>query len=124
MTALFDTYSLVGRGMWPGCIYAAVQDMKIIELALLREPCFTTEHSGGYDSGTVCKCSCCWPKTVNSTEAAVPVSSGLDYFHECFSTSRPNNLCAGVHSVLCVIKLCESIVTSLTFFIFLFIYFF
>lgn len=95
--------------MWPGCIYAALRDMKIIELALLRGPCFTTEHSRDYDSVTVCKCGCCWSKTANSAEAAVLVSPGPDYFHECFSTSRPNILCLGLDYVRCVIILCESI---------------
>lgn len=95
--------TVVGSGMWPGCIYAAVQDMKIIELALLLEPCFTAGHSGGYDSVAVRQCAGCleW-KTANTSEAAV-LLSGLDHFHEGFSTSRPNtllNLCAGLHSIL------------------------
>lgn len=47
--------TLVGRGMWPGCIYADVQDMTIIELAVIRGTCCTTEHSGDYDSVTACK---------------------------------------------------------------------
>lgn len=80
--------------MWPGCIYAAVQEMKTIELALLREPCFCTGHRVGNDSVAVCHCGW-WSKTANTTEAA-----GLDYLHEGFSTSRPNILCAGQYSVL------------------------
>lgn len=95
---------LVGSGMWLGCIYAAVQDMKIIESALLQECCFTTGHSGGYHSVAVRhRAYRRRPKTANTTEAVVPVSSGLDHFHEGFSTSRPNsllNLCAGLCSVL------------------------
>ncbi|GAA6226513.1 inositol polyphosphate multikinase [Lates japonicus] len=89
--------------MWPGCIYAAVQDMKIIESALLREPCFTTGHSGGNDSAAGQRGCCRWLKTATTTEASVLVSSGLDHFHEGFSTSRPNNLlnlCAGLYSLL------------------------
>ncbi|XP_060884784.1 inositol polyphosphate multikinase [Labrus mixtus] len=92
--------------MWPGCIYAAVQDMKIIELALLREPCFTTGHDGGDNCVAVRHCSRCRrSETVDTTEAAaaaaaVLVSSGLDHFHEGFSTSRQNNSRAGLYSVL------------------------
>lgn len=43
-------------------------------------------------------------RTVNSTEAAVLLPSGLDYFHECLSTSRLNNFCSEFQSVVCVKK--------------------
>lgn len=75
--------------------------MKIIELALLREPCLTTGPSGGTDSVTVCHGGCCWrSETADTTETAVLVSTGLDYFNEGISTSLPNNLCVGLYSVL------------------------
>lgn len=71
--------------------------MKIIELALLQEPCFTTGHgSVAFRQGGCSR----WYKTANPSEAAVLVSSGLDHIHEGFSTSRPNSLCAGLYSVL------------------------
>lgn len=75
--------------------------MKIFELALLREPCFTTGHSGGYGGVAVSHCGHCrLSETANTTEAAVLVSAGLDHFHEGFSTSRPKILSAGLYSEL------------------------
>lgn len=85
----------------PGCIYAAAQDLETIESAQLRETCFITGHSRGYDSVPVRQRGCVsWSKTANRTEAAVLVFSELECFHEGFSTSRPNNLYALLYSEL------------------------
>lgn len=99
--------------MWPGCIYALDQDMKIIELALLRELCFTSGHSGGEDGVAIRHCGSNQrsktESTTKSAAAAALVSSGLDHFHEGFSTSRTNKLCAGLYSVYSyVMKVCDS----------------
>lgn len=33
--------------MWPGCIYAAVRDVRVIESALPQEPLFSGAHGRG-----------------------------------------------------------------------------
>ncbi|KAF7642944.1 hypothetical protein LDENG_00247850 [Lucifuga dentata] len=53
--------------MWSGCIYAAVQDMKIIESALLWQLRFSTGHGGGYHG-----------VHANSTQAALILMSWTD----------------------------------------------
>lgn len=50
--------TLVGSGMCPGCIYAAVQDMRITEGALLRQ-----RTQRGFHGAAACQCGYCqWAK--------------------------------------------------------------
>lgn len=80
----------VWRGMWLGCISAALQDMKITKLALFLKLFFTREHSGvttvslSVDVVTVVRIWRSAPKLL----CWLPLDWGN--FYDCFATSQPN----------------------------------
>lgn len=88
--------TLVGSGMCPGCIYAAVEDMKIIEGALLHQ----RTQQGFHGAAARQRGYCQWAKIAATTEAAVEASCGLDHSRVGFSSSHTLLNVCGLYSVL------------------------